>query len=33
MRLIAAVPILRGIPARVLGVGVRPEHVQTPETA
>jgi len=30
MRLIASAPFLRGIPARVLGVGVRPEHVQTP---
>jgi 2-polyprenyl-6-methoxyphenol hydroxylase-like FAD-dependent oxidoreductase len=30
MRLIASVPWLRGIPARVLGVGVRPEHVRTP---
>jgi 2-polyprenyl-6-methoxyphenol hydroxylase-like FAD-dependent oxidoreductase len=33
MRLITAVPFLRGIPARVLGVGIRPEHVQTPERA
>jgi 2-polyprenyl-6-methoxyphenol hydroxylase-like FAD-dependent oxidoreductase len=33
MRLIASVPFLRGIPARVLGVGVRPEHVRTPEMA
>ena len=31
MRLLAAVPWLRGIPARVVGVGVRPEHVRTPE--
>jgi len=30
MRLIAWVPLLRRIPARVLAVGVRPEHVQTP---
>jgi 2-polyprenyl-6-methoxyphenol hydroxylase-like FAD-dependent oxidoreductase len=30
LRLIASVPLLRGIPARVLGVGVRPEHVHTP---
>jgi 2-polyprenyl-6-methoxyphenol hydroxylase-like FAD-dependent oxidoreductase len=31
MRLIASMPLLRGIPARILGVGVRPEHVRTPE--
>jgi 2-polyprenyl-6-methoxyphenol hydroxylase-like FAD-dependent oxidoreductase len=30
MRLIVWVPFLRGLPARVLGVGVRPEHVRTP---
>jgi hypothetical protein len=24
-------PILRRIPARLIGVGIRPEHVQTPE--
>jgi hypothetical protein len=30
MRLIASVPWLRSIPARILGVGVRPEHVRTP---
>jgi 2-polyprenyl-6-methoxyphenol hydroxylase-like FAD-dependent oxidoreductase len=30
MRLIAGVPLLRRIPARVLAVGIRPEHVQTP---
>jgi 2-polyprenyl-6-methoxyphenol hydroxylase-like FAD-dependent oxidoreductase len=29
MRLIAGVPLLRRIPARVLAVGIRPEHVQT----
>jgi 2-polyprenyl-6-methoxyphenol hydroxylase-like FAD-dependent oxidoreductase len=33
MRLIASVPWLRGIPARVLGVGVRPEHVRTAEAS
>ena len=33
MRLISSLPFLRGIPARVLGVGVRPEHVRTPERA
>jgi 2-polyprenyl-6-methoxyphenol hydroxylase-like FAD-dependent oxidoreductase len=31
MRLIAWVPLLRRIPARVLAVGVRPEHVRTAE--
>jgi 2-polyprenyl-6-methoxyphenol hydroxylase-like FAD-dependent oxidoreductase len=31
-KLIAAVPLLRRIPARLLGLGVRPEHVQTPNT-
>jgi len=30
MRLIASVPSLRGIPAWLLGVGIRPEHVRTP---
>ena len=30
MRLIAGVPLLRRIPARVLAVGIRPEHVHTP---
>jgi 2-polyprenyl-6-methoxyphenol hydroxylase-like FAD-dependent oxidoreductase len=33
MRLIAWVPLLRRIPARVLAVGVGPEHVRTPERA
>ena len=28
-RLINAVPLLRRIPARVLGLGVQPEHVKT----
>jgi 2-polyprenyl-6-methoxyphenol hydroxylase-like FAD-dependent oxidoreductase len=31
MRLIAAVPFLRSIPAYLMGVGVRPEHVRTPQ--
>jgi 2-polyprenyl-6-methoxyphenol hydroxylase-like FAD-dependent oxidoreductase len=26
-------PALRGIPARLAGIGIRPEHVQTPEAA
>jgi hypothetical protein len=25
-------PLLRRIPARLVGLGVRPEHVQTPDT-
>jgi hypothetical protein len=25
--------VLRRIPARLLGLGVRPEHIQTPEAA
>ena len=31
MRLITWLPFLRGIPARLVGVGVRPEHVRTVE--
>jgi 2-polyprenyl-6-methoxyphenol hydroxylase-like FAD-dependent oxidoreductase len=31
IRLLARFPILRRIPARLLGLGVRPEHVRTPE--
>ena len=31
MRLIQWLPILRRIPARIIGVGVRPEHIHTPE--
>ena len=31
MRLIRWLPILRRIPARLVGMGVRPEHIQTPE--
>ena len=33
MRLITAVPCLQGITARFIGLGVRPEHVQSPEAA
>jgi len=33
MRLIRWFPILRRIPARIIGVGVRPEHIRTPERA
>jgi 2-polyprenyl-6-methoxyphenol hydroxylase-like FAD-dependent oxidoreductase len=31
MRLVKWIPALRRIPARILGLGVRPEHVRTPE--
>ena len=30
IRLIARFPFLRRIPARMIGMGFRPEHVQTP---
>ncbi len=30
-KVLNAVPILRRIPARLLGLGVRPEHIQTPD--
>jgi len=30
-KLFNVLPVLRRIPARVLGVGIRPEHVRTPE--
>jgi len=33
MRLIQWFPVLRRIPARIVGLGVRPEHIQTPERA
>ena len=33
MRLLRWFPILRRIPARLVGVGVRPEHIRTPEAA
>jgi len=33
LRLIMWLPFLRGLPARIVGVGVRPEHVRTPERA
>jgi 2-polyprenyl-6-methoxyphenol hydroxylase-like FAD-dependent oxidoreductase len=32
-RLFNAFPVLRRIPARLLAVGIRPEHVQTPDAA
>lgn len=31
LRLIDSTPLLQRIPARIIGVGVRPEHVQSPE--
>jgi hypothetical protein len=33
VRLITAVPWLQGITARFIGLGVRPEHVHSPERA
>ncbi|HVV80497.1 MAG TPA: FAD-dependent oxidoreductase [Pseudolabrys sp.] len=30
-RLVGAFPILRRIPARLIGIGIRPEHIRTPE--
>ena len=32
IRLLALVPFLRRIPARMIGLGFRPEHVQTTDT-
>jgi 2-polyprenyl-6-methoxyphenol hydroxylase-like FAD-dependent oxidoreductase len=31
MRLLKWFPLLRRIPARIIGIGVRPEHIATPE--
>ena len=31
VRLLARFPVLRRLPARAIGIGVRPEHVRTPE--
>ena len=33
LKLFGVFPALRGIPARLVGIGVRPEHVHTPEAA
>ena len=33
LRLITAVPWLQGITARLIGLGVRPEHVRSPAAA
>jgi hypothetical protein len=30
LRILAGLPTLRQIPARIVGLGVRPEHVRTP---
>jgi hypothetical protein len=30
LRLLTTFPFLRRIPARLIGLGVRPEHVRTP---
>jgi 2-polyprenyl-6-methoxyphenol hydroxylase-like FAD-dependent oxidoreductase len=31
LKLLRALPILRRIPARIVGIGIRPEHIRTPE--
>ena len=31
VKLLQAIPLLRRIPARIIGLGVRPEHIRTPE--
>jgi 2-polyprenyl-6-methoxyphenol hydroxylase-like FAD-dependent oxidoreductase len=31
VRLLRAIPFLRRIPARIVGIGIRPEHIRTPE--
>jgi 2-polyprenyl-6-methoxyphenol hydroxylase-like FAD-dependent oxidoreductase len=33
VRLLARCPVLRRLPARLIGVGIRPEHVETPQAA
>jgi 2-polyprenyl-6-methoxyphenol hydroxylase-like FAD-dependent oxidoreductase len=33
VRLLNACPLLRRLPARLVGVGVRPEHVHTPDAS
>jgi 2-polyprenyl-6-methoxyphenol hydroxylase-like FAD-dependent oxidoreductase len=33
LKLFGVLPILRRIPARLVGIGIRPEHVHTPEAA
>ena len=31
LRLVARFPMLRRIPARLVGMGIRPEHIHSPE--
>ena len=31
LRLLRALPLLRRVPARVIGLGFRPEHIRTPD--
>jgi 2-polyprenyl-6-methoxyphenol hydroxylase-like FAD-dependent oxidoreductase len=33
VRLLVRFPVLRRLPARLVGIGIRPEHVRTPEYA
>jgi 2-polyprenyl-6-methoxyphenol hydroxylase-like FAD-dependent oxidoreductase len=33
MKLLKMFPVLRRIPARIIGLGIRPEHIRTPERA
>jgi hypothetical protein len=33
LRLLKHFPVLRRIPARMIGLGFRPEHVKSPQTA
>jgi 2-polyprenyl-6-methoxyphenol hydroxylase-like FAD-dependent oxidoreductase len=33
LKLVQRIPALRRIPARVIGMGIRPEHVRTPEAS
>jgi hypothetical protein len=32
-KLLGIFPVLQRIPARLLGLGIRPEHIHTPEAA
>jgi hypothetical protein len=32
-KLLGIFPVLQRIPARLLGIGIRPEHIRTPEAA
>jgi hypothetical protein len=31
LRLIRAIPLLQRLPARMIGIGIRPEHIRTPD--